>query len=891
MRFIYNLETIGGGIIKRHSLLVMLIICIMALSTIGSSYASTDNQQSAGNIVDPALNNSTIDNQNPVKTVGSNQTQNLVQNTSNITATTLYSTTQSQDTTNVTPSTGSNSQNSANTETNTQNAVQTADVKDQNSVDASKTNSANTTVQPLAVENQGFSVLQNGILQAAAGTTYVNVHGIWLRAEDARNITVSELKSANITDIFVKANLISTPTYQSVLSSVITKFQNSGIRIHAWITCFQDANGKWINPANATQQQFLLSKIKDIVTNYNIDGIFLDYVRYSGVGSNTAGTNGTATVTSFVQKVNSTVKSIKAKVAVSAAVMPEGSSNANIYGQDYIQLAKYLDFIVPMIYKGNYGQNTAWIGTTTKYIVDHAGGKPVIVGLQTYLSDYDQTQLTADELNIDIKSAMSNGASGYALYRYGAINKEFLSPPSFTTADIQSAAAKVKSYIETNKKLPNYVTIGTTQVSMPEFLKLMVKGLLQINSKVTTPITLKHVDNPQNSTGSFSKGNINKASYIDIAQRINSFIDSNGLVPNYATTGLGKVQFEQLVYMYSKILNYYKTNKALPNYVSMNPAVKVSPSTDSGLQTTTVFTLTQIESAAASVKSYVESNHVLPNYVTIGSIQVKMTDFLRLLLIGTMELKDGSNAQISLKTVNAAATPTESITRGNITKANYLDLANRVDAFIDANGAVPNHATTPLGEIKFESLVYMYSKILAYYSTNKALPNYVSVSPWSSVSTVPIPADLQQYLQATTNCQVNDPKIKALAASITSGKSSTYDKAVAIFNWVRDNIGYSFYYNTKYGAVGTLNAKTGNCVDTSHLLIALERAAGIPARYEHVNAQFTSGNWYGHVIAQVWVNGKWYNADATSSSNSFGVINNWNTATATYYGTYATLPF
>jgi transglutaminase-like putative cysteine protease len=88
-----------------------------------------------------------------------------------------------------------------------------------------------------------------------------------------------------------------------------------------------------------------------------------------------------------------------------------------------------------------------------------------------------------------------------------------------------------------------------------------------------------------------------------------------------------------------------------------------------------------------------------------------------------------------------------------------------------------------------------------------------------------------------------------------------------------------------------LNAKTGNCVDTSHLLIALERAAGIPARYEHVNAQFTSGTWYGHVIAQVWVNGKWYDADATSSSNTFGAIKNWNTATATYYGTYATLPF
>ena len=149
----------------------------------------------------------------------------------------------------------------------------------------------------------------------------------------------------------------------------------------------------------------------------------------------------------------------------------------------------------------------------------------------------------------------------------------------------------------------------------------------------------------------------------------------------------------------------------------------------------------------------------------------------------------------------------------------------------------------------------------------------------------------QDYSQATKNCQVTNSQIKSLAASITVGKTSVYDKAVAIFNWVRDNIGYSFYYNTKYGAVGTLAKRTGNCCDTAHLLIALERAAGIPARYVHGYCKFSSGNWYGHVWVQVYINGKWYTADATSSRNTFGVIKNWNTKTAKIYGTYASLPF
>ena len=181
-----------------------------------------------------------------------------------------------------------------------------------------------------------------------------------------------------------------------------------------------------------------------------------------------------------------------------------------------------------------------------------------------------------------------------------------------------------------------------------------------------------------------------------------------------------------------------------------------------------------------------------------------------------------------------------------------------------------------------------------YYGTNKVLSNYVSMKPWQTTSSDPdplIPAALQIYLQPTNNCQSTSPTIKVLAASITSGTSSTYQKGVDLFNWVRNNIGYSFYYNTKYGALGTLSAKTGNCVDTTHLLIALSRAAGIPARYVNGVCQFNSGTWYGHVWAQLYVNGKWYNADAISLNNQFGVINNWNTNSWTLKGIYSELPF
>ena len=125
---------------------------------------------------------------------------------------------------------------------------------------------------------------------------------------------------------------------------------------------------------------------------------------------------------------------------------------------------------------------------------------------------------------------------------------------------------------------------------------------------------------------------------------------------------------------------------------------------------------------------------------------------------------------------------------------------------------------------------------------------------------------------------------------MTKGLTSDSQKATAIFNYVRDTISYSFYYDTKYGAVNTLKNKKGNCVDHSHLLIAMFRTADLPARYVHGSCKFTSGSTYGHVWVQVLIGDTWTVADATSSKNSLGKISNWNTKTFKLYNKYVSFP-
>jgi transglutaminase-like putative cysteine protease len=321
--------------------------------------------------------------------------------------------------------------------------------------------------------------------------------------------------------------------------------------------------------------------------------------------------------------------------------------------------------------------------------------------------------------------------------------------------------------------------------------------------------------------------------------------------------------------------------------------------------TTVTLTLSSINTVAAKLALYIKATHKLPSYIMVSGNNMTLSQFLYILSVDLIKVNSNSKTSITLKSVKTPVLSiAETFKNGTILKTEYVTLAKNVYNYINLHGAAPVTVTSSLGVIRYESIIYSFSKILGYYGTNKRLPTYLTVqrgmikTPTINASTsasnatvVVIPAAIKQYLEPTKNCQSNSSVIKSYAASITKGLTTQKDKAVAIFNWVRDNIGYSFYYNTNYGALGTLTSKTANCVDTSHLMIALMRAAGIPAQYEHVYAQFTSGNWYGHVIARVYIDGVWYKADGTSSKNQFGVVNNWNTTTATVYGTYKELPF
>lgn len=467
-------------------------------------------------------------------------------------------------------------------------------------------------------------------------------------------------------------------------------------------------------------------------------------------------------------------------------------------------------------------------------------------------------------------------------------------PIDVSINQIKDAAARVTKFIDVNNRLPRYVKIGNQEISIAQYLYLVATALKQ---GLKGTVTVINVDNPDNSTVMALKGNIKKNEYLSLAKRVSDFIESYEKAPNFATFKNQKISFEQLVALFSKAIA-----NNLPSYISLEKLNGIksgysafsagNPLNYTRIDTTInnpIITVSDILDAAARVKKFIDTNQRLPKTIKLANQQIKPAQFLYL----ACKVITGDTSALSIPNM-AEAINGDSLTTITLPKDKYVDVASKVIKFMDTNGKAPNFATVDGTKIYYKDLVYMAAKILNFYKDKNRLPNYVTIDPdiTSRPENTPYRGeDISQYLRATANCQVNDPRIQSLAKELTANAANDWEKASNIFNWVRDNIDYSFYYNTMKGAVGTLLTRKANCCDHAHLCVALFRAAGLPARYVHGYCQFVSGNWYGHVWAEVLINGVWYAADATAFCNSLGVVKNWNPTTATIYGRYASLPF
>ena len=354
------------------------------------------------------------------------------------------------------------------------------------------------------------------------------------------------------------------------------------------------------------------------------------------------------------------------------------------------------------------------------------------------------------------------------------------------------------------------------------------------------------------------------------------------------------------------LFRYGLSNNVDFNSISASSSTATGSTSTSTSSSTKTVSIKDIVTGATNVKKFISEQKRIPNTVTIGGTTYSSAEFLYLMSQAIYQIgNSNTNAVSVISGVKEPESPFgDTISSKELYKADFITVAKNVANYIKNNKQAPNYASSAVGNIIYSELVDSFSRILAFYGSNSnSLPNYVTVTYSSSSSSSSSGAsgsglnekntiaDLSAYLKDSKNCDVDNSKLKSLVSSLTKGLTTAKQKATAIFNYVRDSISYSFYYDTKYGAVGTYNAKTGNCVDQSHLLVALFRTADLPARYVHGTCKFSSGSTYGHVWTQVLIDGTWTVADATSSRNSLGNIANWNTNSYSLHGKYVSLSF
>ena len=118
----------------------------------------------------------------------------------------------------------------------------------------------------------------------------------------------------------------------------------------------------------------------------------------------------------------------------------------------------------------------------------------------------------------------------------------------------------------------------------------------------------------------------------------------------------------------------------------------------------------------------------------------------------------------------------------------------------------------------------------------------------------------ERFLRREPLLEVDDPAIAALARRIAAGERRPDVVAERLVRWVHDSLAKDPQL-TIPSAVATLRSRRGDCNEHAQLLVALARAAGIPARAAS-GVVAVDGRFYYHAWAELWLQ-DWVAVDPT----------------------------
>ncbi|PKL67799.1 MAG: pseudomurein-binding protein [Methanobacteriales archaeon HGW-Methanobacteriales-1] len=355
---------------------------------------------------------------------------------------------------------------------------------------------------------------------------------------------------------------------------------------------------------------------------------------------------------------------------------------------------------------------------------------------------------------------------------------------------------------------------------------------------------------------------LSKSEILNSSTQVANYIEKNKKLPDTVNTEVKVISISQYLYAVSSFITG-SNNVTLFN---------VSGRTYSVSRFSTSYTLSQYRALALKTSNYMYTYHKILPYISSTHGNLDYYNMIYMFSKIARYYKIYGKMPKSVYLVSQIPKTARKFSSSYVDKT-ISSLYSRLKSTKISKGKLAatikktkNTTTLKKLQIQYNSLQSKYKYISSKLKYYKSLKN----SRWY------IPSTMRKYLKETKYCQITNANIVYVATNLKG--STPYETGTKIFNWVRDHVDYSFYYRTKYGAANTLKKRLGNCADQAHLIVALARTSGLPARYVRGTCKFVvSGNVYTHVWAQIWIKGRgWVTADSSSYLNSFGVIRSWN---------------
>jgi transglutaminase-like putative cysteine protease len=145
----------------------------------------------------------------------------------------------------------------------------------------------------------------------------------------------------------------------------------------------------------------------------------------------------------------------------------------------------------------------------------------------------------------------------------------------------------------------------------------------------------------------------------------------------------------------------------------------------------------------------------------------------------------------------------------------------------------------------------------------------VDLEPLKRTTFSDIPSDVTKFLMPSRYCMPED-FMAFIAEQFADLSGGAAIKAMA--GWIENNFTYDgLVSDASTTAIDSFKAQAGVCRDYAHVLIAMARAIGVPARIVSAYAPHVTPQDF-HAVAEVFLDGSWHLVDATGMAQAPEIV-------------------